>query len=180
MGTVGSGSVRTPAVVIDVVEGLSTTTTINENDHNNNDIDNDITADAARRATITPLANGQHLPAVDFAACHTDAGVTPSGASVPFQGASSLGAGEQRTAGKCQPLAQVYSACTQPRSQVYGWQHMPRPPAVVGACKPFGSLPLLSTTQGTGTQGKTRGLDPGHEPLAVRPMPEVLECPLPS
>ena len=37
---------------------------------------------------------------------------------------------------------------------------MPRPPAVVGACKPFDSL-LLSTTQGTGTQGKTCGRDPG-------------------
>ena len=39
---------------------------------------------------------------------------------------------------------------------------MPRPPAVVGACKPFDSL--LSTTQGTGTQGKTRGQDPGPRP----------------
>ncbi len=41
---------------------------------------------------------------------------------------------------------------------------MPRPPAVVGACKPFDSL--LFTTQGTGTQGKTHGQDPG-----VRPQP---------
>ena len=47
LGTVVSGGVRSPAVVIDVVEGLSTTT-MNENDDNNNDIDNDITADAAR------------------------------------------------------------------------------------------------------------------------------------
>ena len=45
---------------------------------------------------------------------------------------------------------------------------MPRPPAVVGACTPFDSL--LSTTQGTGTQGKTRGQDPG-----VRPQPAPQE-----
>ena len=35
---------------------------------------------------------------------------------------------------------------------------MPRPPAVVGACKPFADLVNSSTihsTQGTGTQGKT-------------------------
>ena len=86
MWTVVSGSVRRPVVVIDVVEGLSTTTTMNENDDNNNDIDNDITADAARRATITP----GHVDRQKFspleAATNQEAGVIPSGASVPAPG----------------------------------------------------------------------------------------------
>ena len=42
---------------------------------------------------------------------------------------------------------------------------MPRPPAVVGVANPSASS-THHTTQGTGTQGKTRGQDPGLRPLS--------------
>ena len=86
LGTVVSGSARRPAVVIDVVEGLSTTTTMNENDDNNNDIGNDITADAARRATITPGHVDRQKSSPLEAATNQEAGVTAICASVPAPG----------------------------------------------------------------------------------------------
>ena len=126
----------------------------------------------ARRATLAPLDIGQHLPAVDFAACHTDACVTPSGASVPFQGASSLGAGEQRTAGSMfETMAN--SQCEQMGGTLIhfvsttlgGNDHAANPSNVEsGRPLPEPSIPLLPTTQGTGAQGKTCGQDPGPRP----------------
>ena len=102
--------------------------------------------------------HGQHLPAV---ARHIEAGSSPRALSVPSQGASSLDppASGVLPGNKPQPLAQVYSAYTPPRPS--GVMDKPRPPVVVGTRKPFGSPSNPLSTQGTGTQGKTRDLEPG-------------------
>ena len=72
-----------------------------------------------------------------------EAGIFPSGVPVPADVSVTIQAKRAKVSG--QPLAQVYSVCTQPRSLVYCEQHMPRPPVVLGACKSFADLVDSST-----------------------------------
>ena len=118
----------------------------------------------ARRATFTSHGLGTTLPpatnrrAIQDPQVGEEAAGIPSGVGRPGPGTDIPPGGRRAkcTAGKCQPLAQVYSAYTQPPSPVYSEEHMPRPPAVVGVANPSASS-TRHTTQGTGAQGKTPG-----------------------
>ena len=145
----------------------TTNTSISDNDDNMTTTDNDDKTTEARRATFNAPGHGHHLPA---GAPYKVAGgapkrrpSVPAGSLIIVQSPN----GPARPVLPCfQPPAACtgYCAYTQPRSQVYSEQHMPRPPVVVGTCKPLADLVDSSTiqsTQGTGTQGKTRGQDPG-------------------
>ena len=149
-------------------------TTNKPSDDNNNmrTTENDDIMTKARRATapcmvldhLLPAATNRRAiqdPQVGIEACILPSGVTRPGGGTDFP------AGPARPVlptDKCSAACTGFSAYTQPPSRVYCEEHMPRPPAVVGACKPFADLVNSSTihsTQGTGTQGKTRGQDPG-------------------
>ena len=121
------------------------TTKISTTYDNDNANDNDINIDAARRATEQPHDwRGPCLSPGGSAI--QEAGVTPSGASVPAPGLVFRDVLDNTVLPAFQQPAACasYSTYAQPRSPVYCEQHMPRPPAVVGACKPFGSLSTIN------------------------------------
>ena len=113
----------------------TTTNTTSVYDDNMTTTEND---DIARRATYA--GHGEDLcPSFGGSAIQEAGGDPKWRPSVPAPGLVSRDVPASTVLPAFQQPAACTgnSACTPPRSQVYGEQHMPRPPVVVGTCKQF-------------------------------------------